>query len=256
MTMKTRPTTRLTNLSLGVVALLALCGSALRATSDAPDCCPLGRYHRYSVFGFRIATSSSASQINERSSLTAAQIISILQQKPELVVELKSLVADQLATTGRTRHRPTRSRTRCSSARSRPTPHLRSSITIWLRARGYVSAADMDRLLSSSAAEDEERSPLSSASHRVGRLLDSLSLSASRPCPKRTGFRDGPTVSGRQRHLSSPHKRIDSLHGARRKDNRQALAERHGRTRIPCICQRHTICVPCVTSTPRCLRIA
>ena len=125
------------------------------------------------------ANSSAGSQINQRSSLTAAQIISILQQRPELVVELKSLVADQLTQQGI----PTQADSITDEmllSQISTNANLRASITLWLRARGYVSAADMDRLLSSSASdEDNEASPFASSSSALssGAPLDGLSLS-------------------------------------------------------------------------------
>src|ERR1700727_2240899 len=46
------------------------------------------------------STDSRSSDFSARSSLTATQINSILQQRPELIVELKSLLADQLQQQG------------------------------------------------------------------------------------------------------------------------------------------------------------
>ncbi len=69
----------------------------------------------------------------------------ILQQKPELVVELKSLVADQLQQQGIPAQADSITDEMLLSQIS-TNAALRSSITVWLRARGYVSAADMDRL--------------------------------------------------------------------------------------------------------------
>jgi protein involved in polysaccharide export with SLBB domain len=122
--------------------------------------------------------SSATSQIGQRNSLTATQIISILQQKPELVVELKSVVADQLQQQGV----PTQADSITDEmllSQISTNAALRANITVWLRARGYVSAADMDRLLASSTYEDDsEQSALpSSSSLSSGAPLDSLALS-------------------------------------------------------------------------------
>jgi protein involved in polysaccharide export with SLBB domain len=125
------------------------------------------------------ANSSAGLQINQRNSLTAAQIISILQQKPELVVELKSMVADQLTQQGI----PTQADSITDEmllSQISTNANLRASITVWLRARGYVSAADMDRLLSSPASEaDNEASPFASSSSGLssGTPLEGLALS-------------------------------------------------------------------------------
>jgi protein involved in polysaccharide export with SLBB domain len=100
----------------------------------------------------------------------------ILQQKPELVVELKSLVADQLQQQGVPAQADSITDEMLLSQIS-TNAALRSSITVWLRARGYVSADEMDRLLSSSAADDAEQSPLSALS--AGGPLDGASLPGS-----------------------------------------------------------------------------
>jgi len=100
------------------------------------------------------------------------QIISILQQKPELVPELKQLVADQLQQQGTTVQADSITDEMLFSQIS-ANPALRASITIWLRARGYVSADDMDRLLAQAAYEDDNQQSLPSSP------LDKLSLTGS-----------------------------------------------------------------------------
>src|ERR1700753_2861652 len=104
MTMKTVRNDRFTNFSLRVVVVLALCGSAFAQQVASPGTSPLSPTAD-TTSSDSSASSSSASnasglQFAQRDSLTAAQIISILQQKPELVVELKSQVADQLQQQG------------------------------------------------------------------------------------------------------------------------------------------------------------
>src|SRR5579863_621656 len=99
MTMNIRLTTRLTQLSFWIAASLALCAFGYAQQVTAPGSAPLsapGSAATDTTSSDADANSSTGSQINQRSSFTAAQIISILQQRPELVVELKSLVADQL----------------------------------------------------------------------------------------------------------------------------------------------------------------
>src|ERR1700733_12671421 len=156
MTMKTRPTTRFAHLSLRVVALLAMCGSVLAQQVAAP-----------------VTTSTSTSPFSQRTSLTASQIIAILQQRPELVVELKSMVADQLQQQGIQTQADSISDEMLLSQIS-TNAQLRASITVWLRARGYVSAAEMDRLLSSDTPdEDSGLSPFASASSSLSSTLPS-----------------------------------------------------------------------------------
>jgi protein involved in polysaccharide export with SLBB domain len=159
-----------------MIALFALCGSANAQQMTPPVAAGPLSGTSDTASSDSGSNSSSAAQIGERSSLTAAQIILILQQKPELVVELKSLVADQLQQQGVPAQADSITDEMLLSQIS-TNATLRSSITVWLRARGYVSAADMDRLLSSSASDEEERSPLPLLSS--GTPLDGGSLSGS-----------------------------------------------------------------------------
>jgi protein involved in polysaccharide export with SLBB domain len=193
MTMKTGTTTRFTHLSLRVVALLALCGSAFAQQVAVPAAAPLSAGTDAASSDADL-NSSSASQFNQRNSLTAAQIISILQQKPELVVELKSLVADQLQQQGISTQADSITDEMLLSQIS-TNAALRANITVWLRARGYVSGAEMDRLLSSSGSDDDaDQSPYSSASS---------SLSSSLPLSLGPGASlDGSTLSAGDRSQS------------------------------------------------------
>jgi protein involved in polysaccharide export with SLBB domain len=176
--MKIRPTTRLIRLSMRLAVLFALCGSAFAQQATPPASSPLSSTTdtTSSTSSDSDTNSTSGSQLGQRSSLTAAQITLILQQKPELVVELKSLVADQLQQQGVAAQADSITDEMLLSQIS-TNAALRSSITVWLRARGYVSADEMDRLLSSSAADDAEQSPLSALSSGVP--LDGAGLSGS-----------------------------------------------------------------------------
>jgi protein involved in polysaccharide export with SLBB domain len=181
--MKIRRTTRLISLSTRLVVLFALWGSAFAQQVTPPASSPLSSTTDTTSSDSDTSSSSgsqlggsSGSQLGQRSSLTAAQITLILQQKPELVVELKSLVADQLQQQGVAAQADSITDEMLLSQIS-TNAALRSSITVWLRARGYVSADEMDRLLSSSAAEDAEQSPLSALSSGVP--LDASGLSGS-----------------------------------------------------------------------------
>lgn len=107
-------------------------------------------------------TGSAAAGSTDKNSLTAAQINAILQQKPEVVVELKSLVADQLTQQG--------ANTQADSitdemlfSQIAANADLRANITTWLRARGYISAADLHRGVSDLDSDsDEDEGPLAS----------------------------------------------------------------------------------------------
>src|SRR3984885_6937108 len=189
--MKIRHTTRLTGLSMRLVVLFALCGSAFAQQVTPPASSPLSPTTDTTSSDSDSNSSSSSSssissgsQLGQRSSLTAAQITLILQQKPELVVELKSLVADQLQQQGVAAQADSITDEMLLNQIS-TNAQLRASITVWLRARGYVSSAEMDRLLSSdSSDEDSELSPFASSSSSLtstiptGTSLDSASLLA------------------------------------------------------------------------------
>jgi protein involved in polysaccharide export with SLBB domain len=187
MTMKTRPKNRYANFSLRVVAVLALCGSsfAQQVASPGASSSPLSATTDTTSSSDSNANNSSGPQYNQRNSLTASQIISILQQKPELVVELKSMVADQLQQQGVQIQADSISDEMLLN-QIQTNAQLRASITLWLRARGYVSAAEMDRLLSSADSEDDTgQSPFASSSalpssfpssFPPGTSLDSLAL--------------------------------------------------------------------------------
>src|ERR1700761_2077777 len=174
MSMKNRTTTRLKDRFIAVVVLLGLCGNAFPQQATLPAS-PLSPSTEASSADSNSTTSTTASsqQLTTHGSLTAMQIISILQQKPELVPELKQVVADQLQQQGTTIQADSItdemlfSQIQSSSA-------LRANITTWLRTRGYVSADEMDRLLAQAAYEDDNQQSLPASSP-----LDKLSLSAS-----------------------------------------------------------------------------
>ena len=152
--------------------MLALCGSLLAQQIAPPGTSPLSPTTDTTSSDSDVS-SSSASQLNQRSSLTASQITSILQQRPELVVELKSLVADQLQQQGIQTQADSISDEMLLSQIS-TNAQLRASITVWLRARGYVSAAEMDHLLSSAGSEDDTgQSPFASSSSSLSSSLPS-----------------------------------------------------------------------------------
>jgi protein involved in polysaccharide export with SLBB domain len=168
--MKNRTTTRLKDRLSAVVILLGLCSNAFAQQAPPPASPPLSPSTEASSADTDSTTSAASQQLNPHGSLTAMQIISILQQKPELVPELKQLVADQLQQQGTTVQADSITDEMLFSQIA-ANPALRASITIWLRARGYVSADDMDRLLAQAAYEDENQQSLPSSP------LDKLSLS-------------------------------------------------------------------------------
>jgi protein involved in polysaccharide export with SLBB domain len=96
--------------------------------------------------------SSVAAAPIDTTSLSAAQIDDLLQQHPELIVDLKSLVADLLQQSGT----PVQADSITDEQLYRliaTSANTRAGITTWLQARGYVSASDLHR----ADADDRER---------------------------------------------------------------------------------------------------
>jgi protein involved in polysaccharide export with SLBB domain len=86
--------------------------------------------------------SSSASGVGTPLSLSSDQIIRILQQNPDLVVELKSQVADRLQQQG-TQVDANNITDQMLYNQIETNADLRTNITTFLRARGYVSSNDL-----------------------------------------------------------------------------------------------------------------
>ena len=89
--------------------------------------------------------SSSADNLAVPASLSADQIIQILQQNPDLVVELKSQVADRLQQQG-TPIDANDISDQMLYNQIATNSDLRANITMFLRARGYVSQDDLQGL--------------------------------------------------------------------------------------------------------------
>jgi protein involved in polysaccharide export with SLBB domain len=97
---------------------------------------------------------SSISSLSSQGSLSASQIISILQDKPEVVVELKSFAADQLQQQGIDTNADSITDEMLYS-QINSNADLRRNITLWLRGRGYISDAAPGRSI---AGEDDDSS--------------------------------------------------------------------------------------------------
>ena len=85
------------------------------------------------------ATAQSANGV-----LTASQIISIVQARPELIVDIKQVMADYLDQQGN----PVQVDTISDDALYKGIASdagLRGAISIWLRARGYITDSDFDK---------------------------------------------------------------------------------------------------------------
>jgi protein involved in polysaccharide export with SLBB domain len=110
------------------------------------------------------APTSAASDATAGSALSADQIIELLHEKPELMVDLKRLAAEQLQAQGV----PVQEDSITDEmllGKIVSDASVRSNITLWLRARGYVTAADIEQSRSgaSDMEDDDSRAQLSSS---------------------------------------------------------------------------------------------
>src|SRR5271167_4661750 len=99
--------------------------------------------------------SSSATSLSAQPSLSAAQISAVLQRKPEVVIELKSFVADQAQQKGV----PLQADSITDEmlyTQIAASADLRASITLWLLARGYVSQSDLHSSLTNPGSEEND----------------------------------------------------------------------------------------------------
>lgn len=91
-----------------------------------------------------------------QTSLSADQIINILQQSPDLVVELKSELADRMQQQG-VQINPNDISDQTLYSQISSNSNLRTSITSVMRARGYISNNDLQSMGSSVPEEDSAR---------------------------------------------------------------------------------------------------
>lgn len=117
-------------------------------------------------------------------SLSASQIISLLHEKPELMVDLKRLAAEQMQAQGVAIQEDSIT-DEMLLGKIVSDASVRANVTLWLRARGYVSDADMAQ--SKVAAPDSEDDDTQSSSLPAVSQMPSVSdsemsqLLASRP---------------------------------------------------------------------------
>jgi protein involved in polysaccharide export with SLBB domain len=98
---------------------------------------------------------SSATSLSAQPSLSAAQISAVLQRRPEVVIELKSFVADQAQQKGVSLQADSITDEMLYSQIA-ASADLRASITLWLLARGYVSQSDLHRSLADTNSEEND----------------------------------------------------------------------------------------------------
>jgi protein involved in polysaccharide export with SLBB domain len=92
----------------------------------------------------RDRNNGGSGSLSSNGTLTASQIITIVQARPELIVDLKQVMADYLERQGT----PVQADSITDDMLYRgigSDAGLRGAISIWLRARGYVSDSDFDK---------------------------------------------------------------------------------------------------------------
>src|SRR5258708_30257198 len=110
-------------------------------------------------------TGASLSQ-NSNGTLTAAQIIGVVQIRPELIVDLKQVMADYLEQQGS----PVQVHSITDDMLYRGIASdvgLRGAITVWLRARGYVTETDFDRSDLDAKSSDDVTDNMSTTAERL-----------------------------------------------------------------------------------------
>ncbi len=124
-----------------------------------------------------------SSSTSSTGTLTSSQIINILQARPELVVDVKDVMADYLGQQGN----PVQADSITDDMLYRgiaTDTGLRSAITIWLRARGYVNESELDTSGLEMKSSDELTSSSGTAalpgSLEAGSASDAAVLNADR----------------------------------------------------------------------------
>jgi protein involved in polysaccharide export with SLBB domain len=144
--------------------------------------------------------------------LTAGQILKILRSRPELIVDIKQVMADYLQQQGTTAQADSITDDMLYKTISAD-PGLRGAITVWLRARGYLYDSDLERQDPDMQELDDGISPTTTLSPGVinpsrGGAIDTNSTGFERPensnvdiVPKKAA-----SPSSERRDLSSPSK--------------------------------------------------
>ena len=101
-------------------------------------------------------TGSSAAGVSPTdTALPASQIIELLNQKPELMVDLKRLAAEQLQAQGLNVQEDSIT-DEMLLGKIVSDASVRANITLWLEARGYVTAADVEQARAQNPSSDDE----------------------------------------------------------------------------------------------------
>jgi protein involved in polysaccharide export with SLBB domain len=187
--MKTLSTIRFTSRTGLIVAALLLSSSLLAQQQETNATSPTGSdatgtapsTANASIPGLNAG--SNGNSLSAQPSLSAAQISAVLQRRPEVVIELKSFVAEQAQQKGVPIQADSITDEMLYSQIA-SSPDLRASITLWLLARGYVSGTDLHSSLTD--ANSDESGPYGQSSAKsvdsLGQLSSDL-LSGNTPSP-------------------------------------------------------------------------
>jgi len=108
--------------------------------------------------------------------LPAAQIIELLNEHPELMVDLKRLAAEQLQAQGVAVQEDSIT-DEMLLGKIVSDASVRSNITLWLRARGYVTAADVEQARTAMPGIEDDESQLSPSLPRLPATTSDAELS-------------------------------------------------------------------------------
>ncbi len=121
---------------------------------------------------------AASTKVGTEGALPAAQLIELLREKPELMIDLKKLAAEQLQAQGVAVQEDSIT-DEMLLGRIVSDASLRANLTLWLRARGYISATDIEQSKSpaTESADDDDESSQSSADVQRQRSSDTSQLS-------------------------------------------------------------------------------
>ena len=146
------------NLYLRAGLLLALCWTGLLARAQLPqgdsDAKPSASATSQAASpALSLGQGSAANGTSSREALPTGQILALLQTRPEVLVETKTFVAEQLTQQGVPTQADSISDEELFSQIA-SNADLRAGLTTFLRARGYVSQADVQTAMRGGGAGD------------------------------------------------------------------------------------------------------
>ena len=170
--------------------------------------------------------------LNPNGTLTASQIIGIVQARPELIVDIKQVMSDYLEQQGS----PVQVDSITDDMLYRgigSDAGLRGAISIWLRARGYVSESDFDRSdLDPKSSDDVTGNTNTTALGLPNSLVSGATADSARIDPNRAQISssDIDGVQGRRSVSKQPEGRDGSSVGKPDRNNPSAVEVVHQTT--------------------------